>query len=336
MTRSFVTLGRSAQLSRLRQRALSFAARYQLSVTRLRLLQYEDNAVYRVGTPAGEYILRLSVQNGRSEREGCSETAWLRSLDRDPRLTVPRPAGPVLHEEVAGWPEPVTAALFDWISGRKLRGTPDTARRLGEVTALLHHNARSFQPDGEFERPRWGVPEIFDDGAALNHPLAAVRLTAQERALLQDVSVRLHERMPLPSHMDWGMTHADLHLGNLLKTDPGQVAVIDFDDCGWGYYALDIATALSSALRSMPLDAYSKFAESYLDGYRSVCDLPPAVIRFDEFLVMRDMIIVNFILGSSNDAVGSWGPLRVAGILELLRGYVRSGRYAGHLDCLST
>jgi Ser/Thr protein kinase RdoA (MazF antagonist) len=336
MTRSFVTLGRSAQLGRLRHQALSFAACYQLPVTRLRLLQYEDNAVYRLGTPVGEYILRLSVQNGRSRREQCSETAWLRSLDRDSRLKVPRSAGPVLHEEIAGWPEPVTAARFEWISGRMLRGTPDTARRIGEVTALLHQNARCFQPDGEFERPRWGVPEVFDDGAALNNPLAEERLTAQEHAVLQDVSARLHERMPLASQMDWGMTHSDLHLGNLLKTDTGQIAVIDFDDCGWGYYALDIATALSSALRSMPPDAYSKFVESYLDGYRSVCDLPPAVIRFDEFLVMRDMIILNFILGSSNEAVGSWGPLRVAGILELLRDYIRSGRYAGHLDCLST
>jgi len=40
-----------------------------------------------------------------------------------------------------------------------------------------------------------------------------------------------------------GLIHADLHLGNALFWSD-EVRVIDFDDCGFGYWLYDIAFAL--------------------------------------------------------------------------------------------
>jgi Ser/Thr protein kinase RdoA (MazF antagonist) len=43
-----------------------------------------------------------------------------------------------------------------------------------------------------------------------------------------------------------GVIHADLHFGNLLRTRDGMSA-IDFDDCGRGFYAHDLAVPLGSS-----------------------------------------------------------------------------------------
>ena len=41
----------------------------------------------------------------------------------------------------------------------------------------------------------------------------------------------------------YGLVHADTRLANLLVDDDGGVSVIDFDDCGFGWYLYDLATS---------------------------------------------------------------------------------------------
>ncbi len=88
----------------------------------------------------------------------------------------------------------------------------------------------------------------------------------------------MRERLPSPGPDDWGLIHADLHRGNVVRTPAGEPAVIDFDDSGWGYYLLDVATVLSSMPRTCLDDrtAFLRFAAGFLDGYRSVRPLPPS------------------------------------------------------------
>src|SRR5260221_13336109 len=42
----------------------------------------------------------------------------------------------------------------------------------------------------------------------------------------------------------FGMIHADVRLANLLA-DGDDIQVIDFDDCGFGWFMFDLATAVS-------------------------------------------------------------------------------------------
>ncbi|MEV0702111.1 phosphotransferase [Saccharopolyspora sp. NPDC050389] len=302
----------------------------------LRLLQYEDNAVFLVDAGPGKYVLRMSVRHGRSPQEQRSELAWMDALASEKAVLVPKSAaagdGRVITRSLAGWPEPVTSVVFEWIPGTTAPAysSPGVAERLGRLTASLHDHAQRYRPSAEFVRPSWAFDDVFTNGAALADPHG--RLDRSERDLLGRVSAMVRERMPDRDPADWGLSHADLHRGNLVRTPGGDMAVIDFDDCGWGYYVLDIATVLSSVLRACDSRSYGRFAAGYLRGYRAVRELPPAMARFDEFLVMRDMIILNFVLSSANEAVLSWGPGRAEGIFELMRAYAETGEYAGHLD----
>ncbi len=351
MDRSFLELTRGTQRRWLRAVAFDVLRSYGMEVHRMRLLQYEDNAVYFVegsrGQENGEsslYMLRISVRDGRGPAEQRSETDWLEALIADKAVKVPAPvptgsSEKVVTLELPGWPEPVTSVLFEWIPGRA--SLPYTragvAEEVGALTARLHDHASAFRPADGFVRPSWGHEEIFAKGAALADPTARGRLTEDEYALLRDVGATVRERLPEPGPADWGLIHADLHRGNLVGTPDGDVAVIDFDDCGWGFFMLDVATVLSSVLRTTRGEpgGYERFADGYLRGYRSIRELPPAASRFDEFLVMRDMIILNFVLGSRNAAVLGWGPERARGILRLMRQYLKTGEYDGHLRLTS-
>jgi Ser/Thr protein kinase RdoA (MazF antagonist) len=60
--------------------------------------------------------------------------------------------------------------------------------------------------------------------------------------VLEVVSAQLRQGFDLLGRAAplWGLIHADLHRDNILLHH-GEIGVIDFDDCGWGYYLFDLA-----------------------------------------------------------------------------------------------
>jgi Ser/Thr protein kinase RdoA (MazF antagonist) len=63
----------------------------------------------------------------------------------------------------------------------------------------------------------------------------------------------------------FGLIHADLRLANLL-VDGSTITVIDFDDCGFGWFFYDFGAAVSF-IEDDP--ALPEWQESWLSGYRS-------------------------------------------------------------------
>ncbi|WP_163567333.1 phosphotransferase enzyme family protein [Fodinicola feengrottensis] len=305
----------------------------------VQLLQYEDNAVYLVVRNGKSYVLRISVVDGRSPAAQASELEWLLSLAAEKTTVVPTPVATrsselVVTSALNGSDEPVTSALFEWIPGAAPRHFgPELAAELGRVMARLHEHASGYRPSAPFERPAWGHQEVFDLGATMTSELAWSRLTSADRSMLREVSKKVRDRMPTVGD-DWALIHADLHRGNVVVMPTGEVAVIDFDDCGWGHYMLDIATMLSSILRTCldDRDEYARLAAEYLAGYREVRNLPASSSALNEFLVLRDMIILNFMVSSRNDAVVAYMPQRGNGILALMCRYLRTGLYDGFVS----
>ena len=325
----FEALTHRGQTRRLRHLALAALRDYPIGVTRLELLQYEDNAVYQATTGAGEqFILRVGAADGHSVPEQRAELLWLQALGRDTGLALPIPiptarGEPLTLAEAPDVPGPRPCVLFRRVPGHPPTSTmrPATVARLGALTAQLHRHAERFVPPPGFARPSWGWDRLFGPSSAL----ASATLPARDRATLTDVGTLVRERLDAlgTEPAVWGLTHADLHIGNLL-IDHGRVGVIDFDDCGWGYYLLDIATVLSSVRRVVPdSHTYAALRAAYLSGYAALRPLPPALdAQLPTFAVLRAMVIVNFILASTNAQVQTWGPARIAGILHDMERYL--------------
>lgn len=346
----FRSLSRAAQLRRLHAIAMTAVDRYWPRVDGVRLLQYEDNAVYLVCVGDRRYTLRLSVRDGRSVAEQESELAWMAGLVAARTVLVPEPVRSLAGARVEQVPtllleEPVsTVAVFTWIPGQIAPrcDRPGLAEELGAATAALHQHAETFRPPQGFTRPRWGRREVLDEGAALVGARATEMLGKPGVRVVGEVVDRMGPKLPPEDGPEWGLIHADLHRGNLIATSRTGtsgtwssgtgIAVIDFDDSGFGYFMLDIATVLSSIYRVFARSGsgdYPDFAHRYLAAYAGVRRLPEALDQLESFLLLRDMIILNFVVHSENPTVATWGPVRAAGIVATMRAYLAGEPYVG-------
>jgi Ser/Thr protein kinase RdoA (MazF antagonist) len=83
-----------------------------------------------------------------------------------------------------------------------------------------------------------------------------------------------------------GLIHADLHLDNALFAH-GDIRLIDFDDCGVGYWLYDIAVALWE-LRHRP--DYESFRTALIQGYTQHRALPTdQLVHLDDFIATREV-----------------------------------------------
>ncbi|HEX2953859.1 MAG TPA: phosphotransferase, partial [Bacillota bacterium] len=199
----------------------------------------------------------------------------------------------------------------------------------GEITALLHEHSAHYRPAEKIIRPVWGWDRLFGESSFFNTKYR-LRLPSDEIRRLEQVGRIIENRLKDLNMSDYGLIHADLHRGNLIIQED-QLGIIDFDDCGWGYYLFDVATLLSSIYRlSKDERNYHILKDAYLKGYDRIRALPSAIDQeLLPFFVMRDMLIVNFILRSENQEVWHWGGDRVKGIIREMRNFIESGTYIG-------
>ncbi len=141
--------------------------------------------------------------------------------------------------------------------------------RLGQVAGKMHALAKTYvPPSADLKRPEWN--------AAVNcyHP-PEEELPPSE-AIVAEKQARLFEIVQtLPKDEDsYGMIHADLHGGNFfVDVVTNTITVFDFDDCAYGWFAMDIAMSVFDMLVLYPgadREAFTvRFLRSYLQGYRT-------------------------------------------------------------------
>ncbi len=331
---AFETLSQPEQLLRLQHIVEQILPLYGLQAASCELLQYEDNAVYRLVAPTGaELVLRISATEGHSAATQLSEAQWLLALRHETDLLVPGPmlnleGAPVTTIEMPEVAGPRHCVLFSWVPGEPptQEMSPKAVAHIGAFTARLHRHAEHFIPSADFVRPRWNWQHVCGPASTVGSSNNDAALTPKQQALLAaartSLQTELHALGTSPEH--WGLIHADLHRDNILLQDE-QVGVIDFDDCGWGYYLLDVASVLDSFRRRVVTDprAYPAVREAYLAGYDQIRRLPDQLdAQLATFKALRDLVTLNFILDSHNSTVQEWGAARAVQIVKHLRGYV--------------
>jgi Ser/Thr protein kinase RdoA (MazF antagonist) len=140
--------------------------------------------------------------------------------------------------------------------------------RLGQTAGKMHALAKAYvPPSADLKRPDWN--------AASNCYHPPEELPPSE-AIVAEKQARIFEYVQtLPKDADsYGMIHADLHGGNFfVDMATNTITVFDFDDCAYGWFAMDIAMGLFDALVLYPgpdREAFAaRFLRSYLQGYRA-------------------------------------------------------------------
>ena len=275
-SRPFSELDRSGRTRRLRRLAEAALTAYDVPVARLTPLGHGLNTTFRVdGADGHRYVLRVQRPDGPGVAQVRAEMAWLATLRRETELVVPQPVPTRARDLVTvvadpAVPEPRTCVLCHWVEGRFLdeRLSAPQLYAVGEFTARLHlHGTRMNGLDRRRvdDLTEFGRTQV--DGFSATVVDRAVAAAGGDERIRKAVARVRAVRAELGYGSEvFGLVHGDLHQENYLL-HRGRVHAIDFDDCGYGHYAYDLAVACA-ALAHLP--HREELKEALLDGYRSV------------------------------------------------------------------
>ncbi|MEW9529722.1 phosphotransferase enzyme family protein [Microbispora sp. NPDC049125] len=283
------------------------------------LVNVSENATFTVDDGGLRTILRVHRLGYHSRDAIASELAWLEALRADEGIRTPavlpaRDGSRVLTVEDPG-AEPRDCVMFEFLSG----GEPAQDRlvedfeQLGAITARMHRHARQWPRPASFTRFHWDCEAAFGSVARWGRWQDGAGVDKEAHDVLSRLEAELRERLARfgrgPER--YGLIHADLRPANLLADDDAGTGVIDFDDCGLGWYLYDLGAAVSFMEHDPQVP---RMADSWVRGYRSVLDLPEDdAAEIWTFIMFRRLLLVAWI--------GSHSAVDVA--RELGAGYTR-------------
>jgi Ser/Thr protein kinase RdoA (MazF antagonist) len=268
------------------------------------LLNESENITFRVDDPLRQtsMIFRFYRYGYHAPAAIMSELAWMEDLRVSAGILTPGliPArdGSVLQliqDDLR-----VTqrhAVMFEHLTGAEPSGQEllGSFKRLGRIAARMHNHAQTWTPPTGFQRLTWD----FDTMIASDRPVwgrwqDGIGLGADDRTLLAralDVIARRLDGFGKGPDR-FGLIHADLRVTNLL-IEGEATKIIDFDDCGLGWYLYDLSAALTFIEDHPESD---NLVSSWLDGYRESRFVSTDEIgEIPTFNLLRRILIVAWI-----------------------------------------
>lgn len=260
------------------------ADRYSIDPGSLAKLGGFENVVYTGRRNGEDVVLRISHTDHRTIELAVSELHWVQDLAIK-GVPVSRPlasASGKLLETIPVQEGQLLLSLWEKAPGRHVNPMdpawgPDLFCHWGEVTGMLHASVQEYRlPAGMTPRPDMTGLYIRPSEVGPLNPIKEVLLEKYEEVTRQTQS--------LPrTRSNFGLSHRDLHGWNFFVKD-GRITVFDFDDCGYDYFAHDIAMAVYYATdfmhRTVPASSAGevsaraeRFLTEFLVGYRRYYDL---------------------------------------------------------------
>lgn len=305
---AFAALPTGAQLRRVEQLVRQALPLFGLPVgSDVSLLNYSENATYLVKPPGGpRRVLRINRPGYHPRSHILTELAWVRALKADTDIVTAEPVAGrdgefvqyVWHPAV---PEPRHCVMLSFVEGTE----PDDSNRLaafgllGGVTARLHLHAAAWKPAQPVLRERWDFETMIGARPHWGRWEEGLGMTPAKKKHLARLLPVLRRRVDSVGYgrERFGLIHADLRAANLLVRR-GQVAVIDFDDCGHSWFAYDLAAALSFIETHPDVPA---LVDAWLSAYTRLRKLSrQEIAEIPTFVMLRRMLLVAWI-GSHAD-----------------------------------
>ncbi|WP_324752199.1 phosphotransferase enzyme family protein [Roseovarius sp. Pro17] len=270
---------------------------------RATLINVSENATYLVEADGGyKAILRIHREQYHTRRAIECELAWIAAL-KDARAVVTPDSytgkdGEVIQKgRIDPLENPRYMVLFEFVEGTQ----PDEAgdlqsafEELGEIAARTHEHSKAWQRPEGFERLVWNVETVFGKRTNWGDWRDAPHVTPEVADVLERVESRVRARLEAfgAGNDRYGLIHADMRLANLLAGKT-RTRLIDFDDCGFGWFLYDFATGISFMEDDPRVPALK---EAWVRGYEKVHPLSDAEKdEIDTFVMLRRMALLAWI-----------------------------------------
>lgn len=272
---------------------------------RVALLHYSENATFIMNDRGSKRIFRVYRPNYHSNTEILSELHFMQHVEQAGTIILPHiyktQEGKFFLKIIAHGYE-WRMACFSYLEGYEpkiLDNLPQWFERLGGLAAKLHQITVDWPQNNDkithcFTRKHWTYETMIGPNAYWGNWRAA-RLNAQDKAVLEICDTTLknaYEKIKAVGNKV-ALLHADLRLANLLIQGKN-LAIIDFDDCGFAYHGLDFANAISF-IEHEPIVV--ELQEQWLNGYAKVMPLDQKLIdTLPHLIMMRRMQLTAWLI----------------------------------------
>ncbi|WP_146553487.1 phosphotransferase enzyme family protein [Rummeliibacillus sp. SL167] len=275
----------------------------------LKFLDYSENFTCLAYNDSGQkYILRVNRPFYHEKHQIKAEIAYIQNIAKQSPIQVALPIqtinGAYVNEHKID-NKIYYSTLFTFLNGSKPNENGTEIFRqfelLGQITAKMHkHSIENAVYYNTFDRMSWDEEMILGDHPKWGRWQDGKGLTDSriEKYSLAVELIKLKLKVYGKSTMRYGLIHADLRLANLLVAEDG-IKVIDFDDCGFGWYLYDLATALSfiEHLRHTP-----QLISAWIKGYEKERLLTSAdKSMIETFVLMRRLQLIAWIGSRDNE-----------------------------------
>lgn len=271
---------------------------YKIEIKTIKFIHYGENATFKVTDQSNaSYLARVCREDYHTDEALKEELSWLKRLSSSTDLQVP---APILNNkkklfskaQLTPYFEPTNIVIFKWTEGRFIekKFSAYRARQLGALMAQLHQSSKKYKVK---HRMYWDAEGLLGKKAKLGD-LESLNLTKSQRKkifnLREDIFNRLEAyQQKFPDKM--GLIHADMHTGNFFFNRNG-IVTIDFDDCGYGFYAYDLCIPFMVLNRMKNLSNLDRrnIKTAILTEYRKYCDFSLLDEKMIEVCIYARMI----------------------------------------------
>lgn len=271
--------------------------RYDIPPDKIQLLDGFESFIYEFNRPDGDYILRISHSERRSEALIHGEVDWINYLAAGgagvARAVLSR-TGSLVEPINDGHGGQFLCTAFVKAHGQEMRRERMSERffaNYGRLLGRMHALAKNYVPSN----PAW-KRYAWDD---LENNTPDRQLPETEMFVRQKYQAVFGYLRSLPRGLqEYGMIHQDAHTGNLFVDNDDNITLFDFDDCVYGHFIYDIAMVLFYAADEKdPVDFTVRFAPVFLSAYRKENRLDPAWLKeLPYFLKLREIDLFAAIL----------------------------------------
>ena len=272
---------------------------YGIHGAKVSCINFEFNATFAVESESGaKYALRININSTRTVENMKGEIEWVRHLNRTSGIHTPTPIATVKDDYIvsalhADSGQTLYGLMYSWLEGEELGDEPtmEQLHEVGRAIGTLHQESTDFALSADAALPTfndffWGTEDfLFSEKSVLSDADRA--LIQQAHDLIMQFTNDLYENSKVH------IIHADMHGWNLMWNQD-QLSVFDFDDCGYGVEAQDLAVTLYY------LDTPEQ-DEALLNGYKSVRPLPTySANAMKALLLQRRLLLLNYLFETKN------------------------------------
>ena len=257
----FYTVSVEEQADRLGQLARAALPHWGENWGEPSLIKHRENAVFAISDDAGRRaVLRIHRHAYHSDAELLSELQWMQALHEAglvvPAVIVASNGASFVHVSHPLVPEPRQIDVLGWVPGAPIgaiedmptddpEGLAQTYRHIGVLAGKVHDQAQAWPLPEGFTRHAWDKGGLLGPEPFWGRFWELPALSSSQIALLQrarEAAAADLDRIGTGSDI-YSIIHADFVPENVFA-DNSNLALIDFDDAGFGWHMFELATAL--------------------------------------------------------------------------------------------